>query len=168
MQVIEHDGSLSRKDTRFGDNHTFAPEVWATVASHFKQDKISIETAALARKNRLADAAKANPEIELTPDAIRFSFIETSLYLYVFGENTDGNARTDWVRTLFGKFPRCRRCFGQPPQSRQSSEFADAFGWTEQERLPYDQGFKRSDKLLTISGLLEVSSKVRAATDEGA
>jgi len=133
--IIEHDGSLSRKDAYSGDNHTFAPEVWATVASHFTQDKISIETAALARKNRLTDASNANPEIQLTPDAIRFSFIETSLYLYVLGEGTDGNARTEWVRTLF-----------------------------EHERLPFEEGFKRSDKLLTISGILDVQNKVQAAT----
>ncbi|KAM7204753.1 Chloroperoxidase [Naviculisporaceae sp. PSN 640] len=133
--VIEHDGSLSRKDIFFGDNHTFAPEIWATVAAHFEGELISIETAAKARKDRLAVAPTQNPEFDLPDDAERFSFIETSLYLGIFGEGTEGNARTEWVRTLF-----------------------------EQERLPFEEGYKRSDKPLTIADVLTLVDKVKAAT----
>ncbi|KAK3325929.1 Chloroperoxidase [Apodospora peruviana] len=134
--IIEHDGSLSRNDVHSGDNHSFAPEIWATVASHFEgKETISIETAATARKDRLAAAAKANPEFDLPADATRFSLIETSLYLGVFGEGTHGNARTEWVRTLF-----------------------------EQERLPFDEGFARSDRPITISDILVLQKKVEAAS----
>ncbi|KAK3995001.1 putative aromatic peroxygenase [Cladorrhinum sp. PSN332] len=135
--VIEHDGSLSRQDARLGNNHAFSPEIWATVAAHFTEDKIPIETAALARKDRLESARESNPEIELTPDAVRFSFVETALYQIVFGEGTSGNARTEWVKTLF-----------------------------QEERLPFEEGFKRSDKLLTIAGILEIQGKVKAATEK--
>lgn len=104
-QVIEHDGSLSRRDAQSGDNHSFAPEIWEAVAAHFEGEIISIETAAKARKDRLATAPKQNPDFDLTDDGKRFSLIETSLYLRVFGEGIEGDARTEWVRTLF------RRCF---------------------------------------------------------
>ncbi|KAK4167956.1 putative aromatic peroxygenase [Cladorrhinum sp. PSN259] len=133
--IIEHDGSLSRQDANLGDNHTFNPEIWETVASHFTQPKIPIETAALARKNRLDAATKANPAIDLGSDAVRFSYIETALYQIVFGEGTEGNARSDWVRVLF-----------------------------QEERLPFEEGYKRSDRLLTIAGILEIQGKVQAAT----
>ena len=104
--VIEHDGSLSRKDTAQGDNHTFAPEVWAIVAAHFGTDQqtISIETAAAARKDRLDRAPAMNPDFKMSPDDVRFSLIETALYLGVFGRGTEGFARTEWVRTLFGEY----------------------------------------------------------------
>lgn len=75
------------------------------MAAHFEGELISIETAAKARKDRLAVAPTQNPEFDLTDDAVRFSLIETSLYLGIFGEGTEGNARTEWVRTLFGKSP---------------------------------------------------------------
>lgn len=104
--VIEHDGSLSRKDTYFGDNHSFDPEIWASVASHFTESTISIPTAAKARAARLQAAAAANPDFSLNADGVQFSFIETALYLSIFGNLVDGNANTEWVKVLFGKFHR--------------------------------------------------------------
>ncbi|KAK0629576.1 Chloroperoxidase [Bombardia bombarda] len=134
--VIEHDGSLSRNDAYSGDNHSFAPETWAAVAAHFRDlDTISVETAAQARKDRLATAPKANPDFDLTTDGNRFSFIETALYLRVFSQGIDGNARTEWVRSMF-----------------------------EHERLPFEEGFKRSETPLTISDILALVEKIKAAT----
>ncbi|KAK4189130.1 putative aromatic peroxygenase [Podospora australis] len=133
--AIEHDGSLSRKDAFFGDNHTFSPETWAQVSAHFgDREIIPIEVAAEARKARLAKAAEENPDFKLPSDQEGFSYIETSLYLYVFG-GLEGNAKTEWVRVLM-----------------------------EQDRLPLEEGFRRSDKLLTISDILTMKAKVQAAS----
>ncbi|KAI1044751.1 hypothetical protein LB505_013534 [Fusarium chuoi] len=101
--VIEHDGSLSRADIFFGDNHSFNETIWAATASHFTEPTISIATAAKARKDRLKAAEAANPEFSLPADLQQFSFIETALYLSVFGNLNDGNAKTEWVKTLFRK-----------------------------------------------------------------
>ncbi|KAJ0367595.1 hypothetical protein COL154_003253 [Colletotrichum chrysophilum] len=101
---MEHDGSLSRNDVYFGDNHSFDEEIWETVASHFVNETISIPTAAKARAARLQAAAAANPEFSLTADGVQFSFIETALYLSIFGNLDDGNAKTEWVKVLFRKF----------------------------------------------------------------
>ncbi|GJC90821.1 putative sterigmatocystin biosynthesis peroxidase stcC [Colletotrichum liriopes] len=102
--IIEHDGSLSRNDIHFGDNHSFNRTIWESVASYFTDSTISIPTAAKARVARLQAAATANPEFNLTADGAQFSFIETALYLSVFGNLNDGNARTEWVRVLFGTY----------------------------------------------------------------
>ncbi|KAM5350049.1 hypothetical protein ACJ41O_006554 [Fusarium nematophilum] len=133
--VIEHDGSLSRNDIFFGDNHSFNRTIWNTVASHFTQSTISIETAAAARKQRLQAAAAANPAFSLSADGVRFSFIETALYLSVFGSVENGNAVTEWVKVLF-----------------------------EQERLPFHEGFKRSETPITAAGILGLVNKVVAAS----
>ncbi|KPM42491.1 hypothetical protein AK830_g4077 [Neonectria ditissima] len=123
--IIEHDGSLSRNDIYFGDNHSFNRTIWSSVSSHFNQSTISIQTAAAARKARLQAAAAANPQFSLPADAVQFSFIETALYLSVFGNVQDGNAVTEWVKVLF-----------------------------EQERLPFREGFTRSDTVITAAGIL--------------
>jgi peroxidase family protein len=102
-KVIEHDGSLSRNDIFFGDNYSFNKAIWGSVAAHFTNETISIPTAAAARKARLAAAAAANPEFSLNADGTQFSFIETALYLSVFGNINDGNAVTKHVRVLFGE-----------------------------------------------------------------
>lgn len=104
---------MTRNDAFFGDNHTFSPEIWASVSAHFgDREVIPIATAAEARKARVAKAAEENPEFNLTSNHVRFSFIETSLYLYVFGDGLEGNAKTEWVRVLMGElafFSVCKR-----------------------------------------------------------
>ena len=40
-------------------------------------------------------------------------------------------------------------------------------GWAEQERLPFEEGFKRSEKMLTISDMLTLEEKVNAVPEEG-
>lgn len=146
--VIEHDGSLSRADLSMGphhDNHTFSPEIWATTLSVLRSpdspdsdedldERISIEKAAKMRGYRIEQGPKINPEgFHMSSEDLRFSAIETALYLRVFGEGTGGGARTRWVRVMF-----------------------------EEERLPIEEGFKRSDKPLTIAEILELQRKVEA------
>ncbi|KAM0230521.1 hypothetical protein ACHAP5_011357 [Fusarium lateritium] len=133
--IIEHDGSLSRSDIYFGDNISFNETIWESTAAHFTESTISIKTAAKARKDRLEAAAAINPEFSLPAAQAQFSFIETALYLSVFGNTDDGNAKTEWVRTLF-----------------------------EQERVPFEEGFKRSEEMITAAGLLGMVSKVAAAS----
>ncbi|RGP77035.1 hypothetical protein FLONG3_4864 [Fusarium longipes] len=129
--IIEHDGSLSRADTFFGDNHSFNETIWAQTSSHFTESTISIRTAAKARNERLKIAAATNPEYDLPSSGNQASLIETALYLIVFGNPKDGNAKTEWVKTLF-----------------------------EQERLPFEEGFKRSEEKITVAGILGMVAKV--------
>ncbi|KAK1495353.1 hypothetical protein CCUS01_13486 [Colletotrichum cuscutae] len=135
MAVIEHDGSLSRNDFYFGDNHSFNKDIWESVAVAFTNTTISIPTAAKARVSRLQAAAAANPVFNLTADGTQFSFIETALYLSVFGNLEDGNANTEWVKVLF-----------------------------TQERLPFREGFSRASSPITAAGILGLVAKVAAAS----
>jgi hypothetical protein len=101
--VLEHDGSLSRADVYFGDNYSFNETIWAQTSSHFTESTISIKTAAKARNERLEIAAATNPEYSLPAAQNQIGLIETALYLVLFGDAKDGNAKTEWVKTLFGK-----------------------------------------------------------------
>ncbi|KAK3900063.1 Chloroperoxidase [Staphylotrichum tortipilum] len=132
--AIEHDGSLSRADTITGDNHSFNCTIYNTVAAFFTQGTISIETAARARRARLTAAAAQNPSFTFTAREEQFSQFETALYLAVFGKGTKGGAKTSWVNILF-----------------------------REERLAYDEGFKRAKDVITNDDVVELAGKVAAA-----
>jgi hypothetical protein len=133
--IIEHDGSLSRADIFFGDNHSFNSTIWTSVSSFFTDPTISIATAASARKARLANAAATNPTFNMSADDMQFSFIETALYQGVFGDPVEGNAVTEWVNVLF-----------------------------REERLPYAEGWRRPSEALTVQGILGLVAKIVAAS----
>lgn len=132
--VIEHDGSLSRNDVRFGDNHSFNPRIFNSVAKFFGKDVISITAAAKARKARIAAARAANPAFVFGAGEDQFSQFETALYLAVFGKGTEGNAKTKWVEVMF-----------------------------REERLPYREGYKRPTDVITNDDVVQLAQKVAAA-----
>lgn len=133
--IIEHDGSLSRADIYFGDNHSFNSTIWASVAAHFTGKTISIATAAAARSARISAAAAVNPTFNMSANDVQFSLIESALYLSVFGNPILGNAVTEWVGILF-----------------------------REERLPYEEGWCRPAEPLTVVGILAMATSVAVAS----
>ena len=156
--VIEHDGSLSRNDIFFGDNHSFNPVIFNTVAAHFTQDTISIQTAAKARTARIAAARAANPTFNFTATQDQFSQFESALYLRVFGRGTEGFARTQWVEIMF-------RTILPPQLISVLLCLLLTFGLvTGEERLPYAEGFRRSRAVLTNDEIVTLAQKVANAS----
>ncbi|KAH7381104.1 Chloroperoxidase [Cadophora sp. MPI-SDFR-AT-0126] len=130
--IIEHDGSLSRNDIFFGDNHSFNSTIWNSVAASFTNTTISLSTAKSARTARIAAAAAVNPAFNMTANDVQFSGIETALYMTVFADpNVASEARTEWVGVLF-----------------------------TEERLPYKEGWVRSKVQLTAEGILGLAAQV--------
>ncbi|KAI7775115.1 hypothetical protein LA080_007348 [Diaporthe eres] len=133
--IIEHDGSLSRADIYFGDNHSFNATIWGTVASFFTEDTIDVKTAARARAARLAAAAQENPEFNLTSSGVNFSLIESALYLSVFNNGSSSTAVTEWVKVMF-----------------------------QEERLPFEEGFTRPESIVSTVGILAKQAEIAAAS----
>ncbi|KAK7955753.1 uncharacterized protein PG986_004975, partial [Apiospora aurea] len=132
QKPFEHDASLSRAEAFTGDSLRFNPRVWAQTASHFGSDNIAtIEEAAQARADRVAAAKRTNPDFNLTESQLPASLAESGLYLIVFGNKTDGNARTDWISSLF-----------------------------EHERLPYAQGWSRSQEFVSAADVTAMAQKI--------
>ncbi|KAG4422121.1 hypothetical protein IFR04_004748 [Cadophora malorum] len=130
--IIEHDGSLSRNDIFFGDNHSFNSSIWDSVAASFTNATISLSTANSARATRLAAAAAVNPEFNMTASDAQFSGIETALYMTVFADpGITSEARTEWVGVLF-----------------------------TEERLPYEEGWTKSEEQLTAARILALAAQV--------
>lgn len=104
-KVIEHDASLSRKDIALGDNLSFDASIFDPVAKTlFANESISIATAARARRERIVAAAAANPAFTFTAREDQFSALETALYLSVFGNGAEGDAKSRWVEIFFRKY----------------------------------------------------------------
>lgn len=91
--------------------------------------------AAAARKARLAEAEAANPEYSLGLDMAAFSMIETALYLSIFSNGTAGVAVSEWVDILF-----------------------------REERLPFEEGFKRSEGIVWAAGILLLQAQIALAS----
>lgn len=155
--VIEHDGSLSRADIYFGDNHSFNSTIWGTVAAYFTEDTIDVKTAARARAARLAAAANENPEFNMTSDGINFSLIESALYLSVFNNGSSSTAVTEWVKVMFRKsHPR----HDLPIRMTLVLTCGNA----EEERLPFAEGFTRPESIVSTAAILAKQAEIAAAS----
>jgi hypothetical protein len=103
-QIIEHDGSLSRNDAFFGDNHSFNRTIWQEVLNYFENDEtVSITAAAKARFNRIKQQSEANPDFTYTVKNLVISYTETAQYLSTFGGPVNANPPVEWVRVFFGE-----------------------------------------------------------------
>ncbi|KAF9730992.1 hypothetical protein PMIN02_008527 [Paraphaeosphaeria minitans] len=131
--LIEHDGSLSRADIYFGDNHSFNATIWAQTASHFTSPIISLATAAKAHKARLAAAQIENPQFNMSASDVQASMIETALYLSVLSNDTGATAVSAWVQKVF-----------------------------TEEKLPIKEGWKRPEGEISVSTLTALVGKLVA------
>ncbi|KAF4847279.1 putative sterigmatocystin biosynthesis peroxidase stcC [Colletotrichum siamense] len=120
--VIEHDGSLSREDVAVtGNANKFDARVWNGVKAHFTRETIDTKTMAIARKDRVAVAMKTNPTFNMTEAQLKLSFAESAFILGVLaGDFQNPQAPTKYMNVMF-----------------------------EQERFPFDEGFKTSATKVT-------------------
>ncbi|KAF9877182.1 chloroperoxidase-like protein [Colletotrichum karsti] len=120
--VIEHDGSLSRADVAVtGNANKFDARVWNGVKAHFTGPTIDTKTMALARRDRVKVAMMTNPEFNLTTAQLKLSFAESAFMLGVLaGDFKNPQAPTVYMNVMF-----------------------------EQERFPFDEGFKTSATKVT-------------------
>jgi len=136
--IIEHDGSLSRGDAYFGDNHSFNKTTWSTVLDYFiDASTVNFTAAADARYNRIQTSRAANPQFTYSVKDLVLSYGETALYLSVLGDPVTGNAPVQWVRSLF-----------------------------EKEKLPYDEGWRPRTLPTTLASLVVMEGVLMAAGGE--
>lgn len=157
--VIEHDGSLSRQDAALGDHIKFNLAIWNTVVSKFTGSTVPIATAAKARTARMAAAQAANPDFSLNDIGASGSLSETALYQIILGDRVKGNPPKSWVKCFFGK---CYLWLATVDVISPSLSNTNAL--SEQERLPFNEGFKRSTVPIDQTMLDAMIAKVVAAS----
>ncbi|EPE27336.1 Cloroperoxidase [Glarea lozoyensis ATCC 20868] len=135
---IEHDASLSRADTIAGDNHSFNQTIWDTVLDYYTgMSDTSIPVAAKAKYNRVTTEAERDPAFFYGPVQFVLSYGETALYLSTMGDPITGVAPIEYVRALF-----------------------------EEERLPYQEGWKPTTTPTTLATLGAMVLELNAANGE--
>ncbi|KAI1105729.1 Cloroperoxidase [Jackrogersella minutella] len=132
--ILEHDGSLSRQDAYFGANDVFNATVFNQTKSYWTGDVIDIQMAANARVARLMTSNLTNPEYSLSDLGAAFSVGESAAYIAILGDKVSGTVPKTYVEYLF-----------------------------ENERLPYELGFKKPSIPFVSNDLGDMMGRIRAA-----
>ncbi|EIM82419.1 Cloroperoxidase [Stereum hirsutum FP-91666 SS1] len=135
---IEHDASTSRGDYYFGDNHSFNETIFQTLVNVSDQnlDTYNGTTAGQSQKARLEDSIARNPELINTNKEFTIRTRESSLYLAVMGNASTGIAPKEYVNIFF-----------------------------REDRLPIEEGWKRSDVPITSTLLDAIAQEIKAASE---
>ncbi|KAG7088850.1 hypothetical protein E1B28_012804 [Marasmius oreades] len=133
--VIEHDASLSRQDIALGDNVRFNETIFFTLAnSNPGSDVYNITSAGQVQHARLADSLKNNPNVTNTDLTSIIRGAESAFYLSVMGDAIQGVAPKKFVQIFF-----------------------------REERLPIQEGWKKSTVPITLATVGALVDRVSAA-----
>ncbi|MCJ1259789.1 hypothetical protein MMC24_007628 [Lignoscripta atroalba] len=133
---LEHDGSLSRNDSYFGDDITFDHLVFDRFISQFAgYDLVPLSVVARARAESVLYASKQHPDFFFNASILNRSISESALYTSVLGDPITGGPKTGWIKVLF-----------------------------EEERLPYLEGWTPRKTELTLATLGALSQGILEAT----
>ncbi|KAK1997467.1 Cloroperoxidase [Colletotrichum falcatum] len=140
--VIEHDGSISRADFAVtGDAKTFNETVWAETRGYLEagasaDGKVDYKTMAAARSKRIATAKATNPQFNLTTSQVTISLGESAVILGTLGQSYSAPAAPlEWIKAVF-----------------------------EEERLPFSEGWTRSETEITTAEVLGLSQLIAASS----
>ncbi|KAF7544094.1 heme-thiolate peroxidase [Stylonectria norvegica] len=108
--TIEVDGSLTRNDIYFGDDLHFDATVWAPLAKDLglehgpqRNRYVTIDTAAIATKNRLELAKNVNPSFNASEHQHLTEYGTTALYLLTVWDHAKKAAPKEWVKALLSE-----------------------------------------------------------------
>ncbi|KAI1075743.1 Chloroperoxidase [Whalleya microplaca] len=134
--ILEHDASLSRQDFYFGPVQPFNQTIFDETRSYWKGPIIDVQMGANARQARERTSRATNPTFTMSETGKTFSYGETAAYIMVLGDKVSGTVKKSWVEYLF-----------------------------ENERLPLDLGWDKSEDVLTQQDLVDMIQRVFNATD---
>lgn len=135
---IEHDASMSRQDAALGNNMPFYSPNWQQYISYFKgKGTTDIPTASKAKYARYLDSKAKNPRLTYGLREALFSYGENAIYLQSMADPVSGKAKISYVRSLF-----------------------------EQEKLPYELGWRPSKAPVTLVSLGAMVAELYAVSPE--
>ncbi|USW55097.1 Putative chloroperoxidase [Septoria linicola] len=126
--VLEHDGSLSRSDAYFGNNHVFNQTIFNEAKKYWTEDVITREHMANSKLARQLQSKASNPEYCFTESVEHFSVGEILAPFIAFGDRESVTVNRRLVEYFF-----------------------------ENERLPVELGWTRTDQVVSLSDILRLS-----------
>ena len=122
---IEHDASMSRQDAALGNDQPFYDPNWQQYITFFDGKSVTdVPTASKAKFARYNDSLTKNLEFTYGIREAIFSYGENAIYLQAMSDPVSGNAKIEYVRSLF-----------------------------EKEQLPYNLGWRPSAAPITLASL---------------
>ncbi|EKG22572.1 Deoxyribonuclease TatD-related protein [Macrophomina phaseolina MS6] len=94
--VLEHDGSLSRRDMHFDSSNKFDPATFADFLSYFGDATVlGVNATADARARHAYEMSKINPEFTITQSSLTIMVGESAMMMLVWGsvENPGANRK---------------------------------------------------------------------------
>lgn len=135
---IEHDASMSRQDAALGNPQPFYDANWQQYISFFNgKATTDVPTASKAKFARYNDSLTKNPDFTYGLREAVLSYGENALYLQAMSDPVSGNAKVEYVRSLF-----------------------------EKEQLPYNLGWRPSTAPITLTTLGAMVTKLYAVSPE--
>ncbi|KAK9784227.1 putative Heme haloperoxidase family profile domain-containing protein [Seiridium cardinale] len=137
--ILEHDGSLSRADFYWGDDHTFNGTVFNETRSYWIDDTVTVQMAANARLARVNTSNTTNPTFSMSNLGNAFSLGESAAYIIALGDRYNGTVEKSRVEYLF-----------------------------ENERLPLELGWSRPEQNIDLGVLQDMLDRIINATGSDA
>lgn len=135
---IEHDASISRQDAALGNDQPFYDPNWQQYIHFFDGKTVTdVPTASKAKFARFNDSLTKNPEFTYGLREAVLSYGENALYLQTMGDPISGNAKIEYVRSLF-----------------------------EKEQLPYNLGWRPSKAPITLGSVGAMVVELNANSPE--
>lgn len=130
-RAVEHDASMSRQDSYFGNAESFNAGQWNRTLSVWENvETIDFQTAAQEIKVRFDYGAENNPEFNAT-FAKTPALLQYGLMLSTFGNTITGDGNKTLIRY-----------------------------WVENERFPFHMGWQPSSVALTLPGNLLLAGNI--------
>lgn len=106
--LLEHDGSLSRADAYFGNNHVFNETIFTETMTYWDGEILTANTFAMSKIGRQASSKAKNPEYRFTSSVENFSLGEVSAPIIAFGDLATSTVNRSLVEYFFREFPLLR------------------------------------------------------------
>ncbi|KAF4303345.1 Deoxyribonuclease TatD-related protein [Botryosphaeria dothidea] len=100
--VLEHDGSLSRRDMYFDTTNRFDPATFADFLSYFGNATVlSVNATADARARHVYNMSKINPEFTITQASLSIMVGESAMMMLVWGSVEEPGANREFFEYFF-------------------------------------------------------------------
>ncbi|OJD38127.1 deoxyribonuclease-related protein [Diplodia corticola] len=101
--VLEHDGSLSRRDMHFDTSNKFDAATFANFLSYFDANAtvLGVNETADARARHAYDMSKMNPEFTITSSMLPIMVGESVMMMLVWGSVEEPGAQRDYFEYFF-------------------------------------------------------------------
>ncbi|KAK6953259.1 hypothetical protein Daesc_005560 [Daldinia eschscholtzii] len=151
--VLEHDGSLSRSDAFFGNNHIFNETIFNETKVYWTGEILDADMLANGKIARQLNSKAFNPNYTFTSSVESFSLGEVSAPIVAFGDLQAATVNRTLVEYFFGKF-----------SAPHLEVVLELIFYIVNERFPTELGWSTRNEVVNIDDILRLSQTISNAS----